>query len=118
MNFLQPFFLNLALCGPIFIVVGYFTKRKPPKEINHLYGYRTSNSMSSQERWDFAQSYSANQMIKIGLYMCLLALPVLFLQLNVWVSLALSVISLIVFACLIFYNTEKAINQKFGKRAK
>lgn len=118
MNYLQPFFLNLALCGPIFLLVGYFVKRKPPKEINHLYGYRTANSMISQERWDFAQTYSARQMIKIGLYMCLLSIPALFLNLQIWVSLALSVVSIIFFAWLIFYNTEKAINQKFGTRHK
>ncbi|PWB20750.1 hypothetical protein DCO46_20195 [Flavobacterium sp. HTF] len=31
----------------------------PPKSINSFYGYRTSNSMKSQAKWDFAQKFSA-----------------------------------------------------------
>lgn len=40
----------------IFIVFKLF----PPKEINHFYGYRTSNSMKSPHHWAYAQKYSVN----------------------------------------------------------
>ena len=58
--------LILTLGGLIFLIAGYIQHRFPPKKINHLYGYRTSASMKSQESWDFAQEYSAKKVIKIA----------------------------------------------------
>ena len=56
---MNPLFLILTLSGGIFLLAGYIQFRFPPKKINHLYGYRTSTSMRSQECWDFAQTFSA-----------------------------------------------------------
>ncbi|MEM0942201.1 MAG: SdpI family protein [Bacteroidota bacterium] len=42
----------------------------PPKSINSWYGYRTIKSMKSDQKWSFAQNYSAN----IGLVVVVLAL--------------------------------------------
>ena len=39
------------------IIMLYFGRRfqkRPPKNINSLYGYRTARSMRNQETWDFA----------------------------------------------------------------
>lgn len=112
---LDPLLFTLALCGAIFIVIGLITKRYPPKKINHLYGYRTNNSMRSQERWDFAQIHSAWEMVRVGLYMCILSIPAYFIALPIWLSLGLAVFILIVFCVWLFLNTEKAIDKKFGK---
>lgn len=57
----------LLMVGIVFVAVGIFMYLFPPKKINGLYGYRTSNSMESQEKWDFAQKYSAKVMALIGL---------------------------------------------------
>ncbi|MFF2912422.1 SdpI family protein [Paenibacillus sp. NPDC057934] len=42
-------------------------KKKPPKKINSLYGYRTKRSMKNQLLWDEANRYSAELMIRYGL---------------------------------------------------
>lgn len=53
--------------GVIFILIGLIMYIFPPKKINGLYGYRTSSSMESQEKWDFAQKYGAKIMGLMGL---------------------------------------------------
>lgn len=63
---LSPLFWLPLTTGLIFVLVGFFVLKFPPKKINSLYGYRTSSSMSSQEKWDFAQKYSAHLMVKWG----------------------------------------------------
>ena len=47
------------LTGLIFFFAAIIMYYYPPKEINSLYGYRTSSSMKSEERWDFAQRFSS-----------------------------------------------------------
>lgn len=48
MNLLIPF----AMIG-----FGAVFSKKAPKEINQIYGYRTSMSMKSRETWEFAHRY-------------------------------------------------------------
>ena len=46
-----------VMCLLVPAVMLYFGQRflkKPPKNINGLYGYRTSRSMKNQQTWDFA----------------------------------------------------------------
>lgn len=44
----------------------------PPKKINHFYGYRTKTSMRNQQTWDFAQQFSALEMIRTSIVMVVL----------------------------------------------
>lgn len=69
-----------GLTALIFILAGSILYYNPPKSINHLYGYRTPQSMSSQQKWDFSQSYSGKLMVIFGCLMVLLALT------DIWVS--------------------------------
>lgn len=45
---------------------GRYFMKKPPKEINSLFGYRTTRSMRSQETWDFAHAYSGRFWYRAG----------------------------------------------------
>ena len=63
----------LLMVGIVFVAVGIFMYLFPPKKINGLYGYRTSSSMESQEKWDFAQKYSAKVMMAMGLFLVVLS---------------------------------------------
>ncbi len=45
----------------------------PPRQINEVYGYRTTRSRKSQEAWDFAQKYSAKMMTVLGLVALIVA---------------------------------------------
>lgn len=69
----DPFSLTLALTGIIFVGLAEWTRRRPPRKINHLYGYRTKASMASQERWDFAQQAASVRSRFWGWVMILLA---------------------------------------------
>lgn len=61
----------LLTVGLIFMLMGIIMYKFPPKKINGLYGYRTASSMQSQNKWDFAQKYSAKIMAFIGFGMLL-----------------------------------------------
>lgn len=54
------------LIGVIFLLAGLIQKRYPPKEINSLYGYRTTLSMKNQQNWDEGNRYSTALIIKCG----------------------------------------------------
>lgn len=71
---MKPLFLINFLTGAIFIIVALIQLKFPPKKINSLYGYRTKNSMKSQETWDFAQLYSAKLMLRFGGLLFLIAI--------------------------------------------
>jgi uncharacterized membrane protein len=66
---LDPIPLVLILEGLIFLAAAWISVRFPARKINLTYGYRTKASMSSQERWDFAQAYSRREMFRGGLYL-------------------------------------------------
>jgi uncharacterized membrane protein len=53
----------------VFLSIGWYQSKYPPKSINSLYGYRTARSMKSQENWDYAQSMSARMMMAFAYYL-------------------------------------------------
>lgn len=50
----------------LMIGFGSAFQKHPPKEINGLYGYRTSRSMKNQETWLFANQYCGKLWWKLG----------------------------------------------------
>lgn len=114
-NFDNAFTAPLLASGIIFIIVSIILMKFPPKKINQIYGYRTSNSMKSQERWDFAQQYSAKIMLKCGLAITIISLLGIFIKeiSSAYLSI-LAVIVLLIPVAIMFFKTESAIKQKFG----
>lgn len=52
------FMLVMDLLVPAtMIFFGRYFEKKPPKEINAAFGYRTTMSMKNKETWNFAHSY-------------------------------------------------------------
>ena len=105
----------LLLTGGCFSLAGYITKRFPPKKINHLYGYRTKTSMRNQEVWDFAQRYSASEMIKLGIIMLILAGFAWFAEVqfkgDIFVAIGLTVI----FPLVMLFQIETELKKRFPK---
>ncbi|THF47656.1 SdpI family protein [Flavobacterium supellecticarium] len=106
------------LCGGIFILAGLIQYCFTPKKINSLYGYRTSGSMQSPERWEFAQKYSAIELIKGGGILIVLAMIPL-----IWPSLkngefVTSMALVLLFVFILIYRTEKALKKKFADNPK
>lgn len=97
------------ITGTILLIAGAVMYQFPPKKVNIFYGYRTMNSMKSQERWDFSQKFSAKELIKIGL----LLLPVSLLGLtNIPEGIINAIVILSVFLPILI--TEIAIRKKFA----
>jgi uncharacterized membrane protein len=101
------------LSGIIFIITGAIVYMYPPKNINHLYGYRTKTSMQSQERWDFAQKFSSLLMIKMGAVLIALSLLAAFIPDGEGVKVIGGIALLILSALYLFATTEKALKKKF-----
>ncbi|MDT0293800.1 SdpI family protein [Mesonia ostreae] len=107
-----PFLLLDAFTGVVFILLGWVLYKYPPKEINSLYGYRTSKSMKSQEAWDFAQQYSGKLMVKTGAFLLVVGvlgaylIPISF----IWeIFVAIFAFSIAILA--LFYFTESELDQ-------
>ena len=67
---LFPSSIFMILLGVLFI-------KTPPKNINHIYGFRTKNSMKNQKNWDKAQIISGKytkQFFSYSLYFSVIPL--------------------------------------------
>ncbi len=104
-----------AITGPIFIITGFILLKFPPRKINGMYGYRTSSSMKNQERWDFAQVYSAKEMIKLGGILMLSSLLGLLFEPNEKISILVELGLLIILVVLLITRVERAIQKHFEK---
>lgn len=113
-EFIFKIFLLPFVCGIVFIPAGIILYFFPPKRINYLYGYRTKSSMQSQDRWEFAQKYSAKQMIKGGLCLVGISLLGLFFPLNESARLIAGLIIVFLPVVYIFRTTEKELKRRFN----
>jgi immunity protein, SdpI family len=114
-NSINPIFINLIIVGPVLTLAGFIVLYFPPKKINWLYGYRTFSSMKSQERWDFAQKYSARQLIKWSLILIAVAPSGLLFDFGRDLESVIAYLLIIVVAIIPIYRTEKALKREFGK---
>lgn len=112
MNWENPLFIILLLCGISYISAGFIMGKFPPKKINSLYGYRTKKSMSSIENWRFSQRFSARAMILGGGIMLLFCLAGLFINSNEILSLITALFFLTAITIGIFYKTENALKKR------
>jgi len=113
MDFQNSLFNMPLLVGIIFIITGFIMYKFPPKKINMLYGYRTTSSMKSQKRWDFAQVYSSKLMVYCGFGLSLSSIFGLFFDLSEGKGVFISTLFIIVSVLVLIYKTEKAIKGQF-----
>ncbi|WP_158211944.1 SdpI family protein [Robiginitalea sediminis] len=111
---LNPFSLTVGLSGLIFLISGYVLKRRPPREINWFYGYRTSASMRSQERWDFAQRESAVAGMQVGGAMVILSLPAMWFWPPSFLQLYLGILVLVLGVVYLFWKVQTGLRKRFG----
>lgn len=113
METINNFLLAPLLIALIFMLIGILMLVFPPKKINGLYGYRTSASMKSQERWDFAQKYSAKEMIKLGGLMSLFSFVGFIYRPSESMATIIGVGLAIAIAVILIVRVEKAIKKRF-----
>ena len=69
--------------------------------------------MKSQERWDFAQTFSAKEMMKSGGLLSVSSLVVFITDFNRSVNLVVGLSLMILVVGILFVKVEKAIKEKF-----
>lgn len=118
------FMLLMNLLVPaVMILFGRIFMKKPPKEINAAYGYRTRMSMKNKDTWEFAHHYFGKIWYQWG---CVLLpasiavmLPVLGKNEDTVGSLGAAVSFVqILFLIGAIYPTEKALKSVFDKEGK
>jgi len=112
MNTILEYCNQMLLCvGIVFILAGIILYVFPPKKVNGLYGYRTQTSMQSQQKWNFAQTYSAKIMMLTGLIITLIATSKGLFQTNATVDLAIGMFCMIIGSILMIVVVEKALRK-------
>ena len=110
-----------VMCLMIPGVVLFFGRRflkHPPKNINSLYGYRTTRSMKNQQTWDFAHETCGRLWVRLGmilLVLSLIALALVFGQDVETVGIVSGVLTAIQTVVLVgsIFPVERALKRNF-----
>ncbi len=111
------FFCTLLIPATM-VIFGWVFLKKPPKNINSLYGYRTARSMKNRVTWAFAHKYAGKYWFRMGLILLpLSALAMLFCfgkedDLVSTFNLIVILFQLLCMLSVIFF-TERALKQNF-----
>lgn len=118
-------FWIFMVCGIVMIpfmmiLFGYIFKNNPPKDINSIYGYRTSMSKKNMDTWNFAHHYFGKLWFVIGIIILPVSIiPMFFFikQSTDVVGTAGSIIEIIQIIVLLIpiYSTEKALKKTFDE---
>lgn len=107
----------------IMIGFGKYFQKSAPKEINLVFGYRTSMSMKNRDTWEFAHKYCGKIWYKYGLALLVVSVSTLLFTIgkneNI-VGTAGGILCTLQIICLIgsIYPTEKALRQNFDSNGK
>ena len=115
------FMMIMELLIPlIMIIFGKYFSKQAPKEINYLFGYRTSMSMKNKDTWEFAHKYCGKLWLKIGSIMFVVSFIIMFFVIGkseqvigTWGG-TLIVAQMVVLVASIF-PTERALRKNFDK---
>ena len=114
MNYLNPAFIIPILCGAVFLLAGGITQEPSSKQINHLFGYRTINSMKSKDRWDLAQQYLSKMMMRLGGLATGFIFFSLFITVDVWTGTLIGLSLLMAIIGILLIKTERMLMMRFG----
>lgn len=111
LNLIIP--IIMIVCGEIFI-------KGLPKEINHIFGYRTAMSMKNKETWEFAHKYCGRLWIKIGTIVgifsvCINLFIIMFdTQVKSMVGISINILQTIIIVATI-HPVERELKRNFDK---
>ena len=115
------FMLIVNLILPItMIFLGRYYSRKAPKNINWVYGYRTTMSTKNKDTWEFAHKYFGKLWYKIGIIL----LPVTVIAMLFVIGRSENIIAIVgeiicgvqvVLMVLVIHPTERALKRNFDK---
>lgn len=115
------FIVIMNLLIPVMMIgIGNYFSKNAPKQINFVWGYRTTRLMKNQETWQFAHHYIGKLWVKIGwppLFISILPMFFIIGQNENTIGMLGGIISFIQIISLttpIFF-TEKALKINFYK---
>lgn len=115
-------FLFLFICCMLvpmtMLGFGFMWKKSPPKNINDLYGYRTTMSMKNVDTWNFAHRYFAKLWIWSGVITLVLSFITLIIFRNSNEFETISIYLMFIqaaFLCVGIIPTEIALRKNFDK---
>ena len=114
-EFLSQIFTVAFFCGIMFFIASVIMYFYPPKKLNAWIGYRTAASLRSQERWDFAQKFSATVRIKASFIMIAISLTGYFLPEGNYIRTFGSVLIIILWERYTVTVANRELNRRFGK---
>jgi len=114
-NFLDTTFLLALLFSICFLITAGILYFFPSKKVNHFYGYRTIESVKSQERWDFSQHFFAIQMSKAAIVILGLSFTGLLIPGSGKIRLWISVIIIVLAISYMYATTEAELKKRFTK---
>lgn len=104
--------------GTIFMVFGLWLKVYPPKQINHIFGYRSPLSKSSKEAWIEGNKFSGKLLLVGGVIIMILTLICKYtLPDNTTVMAALQIIEVVIMIGSIIW-TEIHLKNYINKHGK
>lgn len=115
------FMLLVDLMIPLSMLgFGNYFLRKAPKEINAVFGYRTTMSMKNRDTWEFAHQYCGRIWVRCGYVLLPLSVLPLLLALGRDVDTVGTVGGFICFLQLVpligsILPTERALKRTFDK---
>ena len=104
-------FLSIFVTAFVLYLAAWWSERKPPKNINNYYGYRTKRSMKSQEAWDYAQQIAPVEMKKASYILFGLSVIAYFFKIeSEWIIYVLTalIVFLVVFPIVLIERKLKA----------
>lgn len=107
----------------IMIGFGKYFQKSAPKEINLVFGYRTSMSMKNRDTWEFAHKYCGKIWYKYGLALLVVSVSTLLFTIGkneniVGTAGGILCTLQIIFLIGSIYPTEKALRQNFDSNGK
>lgn len=118
------FLFAMVMLVPILIIsFGSYFKKKAPKEINDLFGYRTKMSMKNKQTWEFAHKYFGNIWFKSGWVMLILSVIAMMFTIGKsedYISIFVLIIYAIqiLFLFVSIFLTEKELKRNFDENGK
>lgn len=103
-------YIGLGYCLLLVIVAVFFYKR-PPGQINSLYGYRTRRSMANSRVWKAANDFSRTYMLKVCV--AAFALPILGYLIFSDQNLLITILCHTALILSTLYATERYLNLHF-----
>lgn len=98
--------------GPFAIVLSVIMNVFPPTRINHIYGYRTTQSKKNQNTWDEAQRYFGE--LSLPVYISLSVIEfLLFIFLEQPIAGLTSIGLLILASIYLIMRTENHLKKRF-----